>query len=375
MATDACAQASEHYAAARQALPSSPKIERALEESLRAIVARRQREALLQSRLTVAEDAAKRADWYTLLVIVKEIHDLDPGNAAAEQLRLQATKNLAAVPAAQRRTPATPVSSAPITADPMSMPSPLDSGIKPNGDTEHTDSRTPRVVRAAELLEEARRHFESGDLVAAERLAAQSVASHSESSDARYLLERVRAAIIVQGKKDETWRRVTDRLRQANALADQKQYVKAIVMVDEALAINAGHSAAAAMRGRLNDEHAAFETERAAEAARQRRERAAAPALAEARHAFQQSDLIRARYFAESALALAPQFQEARTLLGQIVSAIPAPTDDDTVVIDDPQDTVEFAPVRRSVKDRITELRLKGSAWVRRIGYGTPKDR
>jgi eukaryotic-like serine/threonine-protein kinase len=389
MAEGAFDQASAQYLAARRAVPSSPKIGRAIEACTKAIDDQRAREALLQGRLTVATEAATRADWHALLAIVKEIEELDPGNAAAVRWRLQAMKSLAAeqthlprdgVGRAQATTGSTASSSLPSVASPLEVPSRAisDAGDAERGGGEQLDERTQRVTRAARLRQKAEGHLASGDLVAAERAAAQSVSLNSEHTDTRHLLERTRAAIILQRKKDEKWRRVTELLQRADSLSDRKRYLKALALVDEALAIDATHVGAAAMRTRLSAEHGALEAGKAAEATRRQRLKAAAPALLQARQAFQQRDFVRARWCAESALALAPHSEDARALLAQIVAAIPAPapSDDDTVTLDDPQsDTVEFVPLRPSMRDRITDLCAKASTWLRRRVAAATKDR
>jgi tetratricopeptide (TPR) repeat protein len=343
-------QAAAEYAAAHRAVPSSPAITKAVESCAKAIDEQLERAAHLAARLTIADEAVARSDWAALLTIVNEIQDVDRENATAARLRALALWNLESERARAARTASRP------DTTPKATPTPV-SG------TDEED----RIVRGEHLREEALRHFTAGDLAAAERLASQSVSVNGESNEARHLLERVRTTIRLRARDDENFGRVAELLQRANALADKDNFVEALSIVDEALSIDAGNVTAIALRARVVAQRSAQDAERVTEAARQRGVRIAAPSLRNAQRAFQEGDFERARWYAENALALAPESSEALGLLAQVAAALPAPDPDDTVKLDDPlADTVKVVQWRSSVQERITDFCAHASAWIGR---------
>lgn len=385
--TGALDQAAEQYAAARRAVPASPTIERAIEACYRAIEDRREQEARLQARITLANDAVQRADWPGVLAVVKDIEEIDAGNAVAESLRAQATRNLEAERAKQARERAEREradrdrAEREAAASTPSARAAIEAGERSSGTSgtrrhvagavssvsvgNQTADRGERIARAARLNDEANRYVEAGDLIAAERLASQSVELNAEDKETRHLLERIRTAMTLRGQQDEKWKRVTDLLRRASTLADHKDFAKALAIVDEALLVDATNVNAVTLRARIAGDRVAHDAAKAAEAAREQRARAAAPMLRKAQRAFEAGDLETARWSAESALALAPESNDAMALLARITAAMPVPSPDDTVKFDDPQsDTAQIGPDRSSVLNRVVDIREQASGWL-----------
>jgi hypothetical protein len=361
---------------ARRAVPSSPLIARTIEACADAVQKTREQQAQQQARLALATQAADRSDWETVLAITKELEDGAADNALIVRLRDNAVRGLEADRARQNRTSSTRRPAA------ESAPLPRAAARVPAADASSSDATTlgpgagaepapppeatPTALsaRATELREQATRHLHAGDFTNAERVANEAMTLNTADTESRHLLERVRAAIALRARQEENGRRITDLLKRADALADLKRFDKALALCDEALQIEPTHEGAVATRDRLADEQAAHDAEREREAARERRLRAAAPALQQARRAFEGGDLERARWSAENALALAPESEEAHALLAQIAAATPEPSPDDTVKLSDPQsdETAELAPLQETVQDRV---RNQASSWIR----------
>ena len=360
-------QALRDLDAARCVVPDSAVIARAIETSAAVIRQAREREAQVQAQLARATQAADRGDWDEVLTITKELEKAAAANAAVLRLRETAARHVEAARASQVRTASGRKPAAP--APPPTLPDPAaeETTLGPLPGGQHAPSSQTasggRAARAGELRQQATRHFTAGDLANAERVINEALALEPASEDARQLLGQVRAALTVRAKQEENGRRIADLLKRADALADLKRFEKALALCDDAIRIEPTHEGAVATRTRLADERAAFDADREREAARQQRLRACGPALQQARKAFDEGDLERARWCAENALAMAPESTDAQELLAQIAAATPAPSDDDTVKISDASDeTAELAPLQESVPDRV---RHQASSWIR----------
>jgi serine/threonine protein kinase len=342
-------QATAEYAAARRDAPSSPVIAQAIDRCSKALDERRERDARLAARLTVANEAAARSDWTALLAIVGEIQEVDRENASAARLRELALQNL------DTQRPRARGSSRRTTTAKAAPPS-VDGGPPDN-----------RIAHAKRLHEEALRHFTAGTLINAERLASQSVSMNAEDKDARHLLERVRTAISLQGRQGDGSRRLAELLRDASALADNLNFDEALKIVDEALSMGPNDVTAIALRARVVAQRSARDAKRVSEAARQRRTRIAAPSLQEAHRAFDEGDFERAKWSAESALAHDPDSSDALALLAQVAAVVPAADPDDTVKLDDPEaDTVKVRQWHSSMQERLSDVLGQTSTWIRR---------
>lgn len=355
--------------AARRAVPDSAVIARAIETSAAVIREARDREAHVQAQLARATQAADRGDWEEALTITRELEQAAAGNVAVLRLRETAVRHVEAARAGEVRTSsgrragagaapaATPhdPSADETTLGPLAAAPPAPSGqTAPGG----------RAAKAEQLRQQAARHFAAGDLANAERVVHEVLTLEPASKEARQLLEQVRAALTVRARQEENGRRIANLLKRADALADLKRFEKALALCDDALRIEPTHEGALATRNRLSEEQAGFDADREREAARQQRLRACAPALQQARKAFEEGDLERARWCAENALAMAPESTDAHELLAQISAAMPVPSDDDTVKLSDlaSDDTAELAPLQESVQERV---RHQASSWLR----------
>jgi serine/threonine-protein kinase len=347
-------QALKELDAARRLAGESRAISATLEQCAKAVQKIREREAHVQARLSVATNAAEREDWEGVLAIIKELDEHAVQNAAITRLRDDAHKQLEARRLRQARAAETPPA-APAPAPAMPPRSSgkhaaaAAAGAQESGGADHGASgvRSERTARGTHLRNEAVRSLAAGDLVNAERLAAEAVALHSSDKEAAQLLARVRAAIALRAAHEQNARRVADLLARANAHAAKREFSQALALCDEALEIDPMSVEGLTTRARLADEKAAEEAARTADAARQRRIVAATPALKQARQALQDKDFERARWCAENAVALAPDWAEAQTVLAEILKATPEASPDDTVKLNDSQsdETAELAPL------------------------------
>lgn len=366
--------AAEKLAGARVAVPSSMAIARASESCAVAIDAQRERQALLQTKLTLARDAASRGEWTTVFTITTEIEDIDPQSATAYRLRSDALKNLAAPPGAERPSAARPprqtTSGTRLRAAAAHPEDDTTNGEHAYAPTEETYLDLPSEERTrtiARLNADALHSFQTGDLVAAEQLAAQSVALDGEDEEGRHLLERIRTELAVQSDKDSRTHDIGELLRRSAALADRKEFDKALKLADDALKLDPSHGEALDLRTRVSSERESHAAEAAAATARVRRARAAAPALSEARRALAAREFDRARWSAESALALDPDSADAPVLLAQIAQAMPQSSGDDTVKLGEPEsDTAIMTWREATVAQRFAQLREQAVFWLRR---------
>jgi tetratricopeptide (TPR) repeat protein len=343
------------FEVARRHAPTSPVIAAAFDACAEALQKIRERDAQLQARLTLATQAAERADWEAVLAVVKELDDLNASSAVITRLRDEATRQLEAQRARQARANSSRTAAAQTPASPSGRHTAV-----PAGAAEHAD----RTSRSVQLRQQAVRALIAGDLPAAERFASDAVTLNGADREARHLLERVRAALTLRAAQEEARRRVAELLARAASMAGEGQFEAAIDACDRALEIDPTSVDAITARARVAEEHAARQTAHAEEQAVDRRVRAATPALQQARVALEGGDLERARWCAENALALAPDWSEAQTLLAQIAASMPEPSADDTVKLGDPvsDETAELAPFRDVVPDTADD---RGSNWSR----------
>jgi tetratricopeptide (TPR) repeat protein len=352
---------------ARRAVPDSAVITRAVEASAAVLREAREREAHVQAQLALATEAADRGDWDEALKITRELERAAAGNVAVLRLREAAVRHVEAARADEGR----PASSRKVAA--AGGPTPRDPSLEdttlgpvppPHHPPSGPAASDGRAAKAAQLRQQAARHFAAGDLANAERVINEALALEPAVTEARQLLEQVRTALTVRARQEENGRRIADLLKRADKLAELKRFEKALALCDDALRIEPTHEGAVATRNRLAEERAGFDADREREAARRQRLRACAPALQQARKAFDEGDLERARWCAENALAMAPESPDAQELLAQITAAMPVPSDDDTVKLSDPasDDTAELAPLQESVPDRV---RHQASSWIR----------
>lgn len=364
-------EALREFDAARRLVAHSPLIQRAIEGCAEEVRKIREREAEIQARLGLAREASERADWDTVLAIVNELHAMRAVHPLIARLRDDAVRNLEIQRARQTRggsgkRPAATSGTSPGggTRTPRPAPPPA----PPPSSAADADTTLPMIEvsgRAAELRARAIRQLTGGELINAEVSANEALTLDSTDEESRHLLERVRTTITLRARQEENGRRIVELLKRADALAETGRFDKALALCDEALAIEPTHEGAMAARSRLADEQQTHEADRAREAARQRRLQAATPAMQQSRRAFEAGDLERARWCAENALALAPDWNEAQALLAEIAAAMPAPSADDTVKLGDPQsdETAELAPMpQQSVPDRV---RSQASSWMR----------
>jgi serine/threonine protein kinase len=361
-------QALKEYDVARRIVPSSRVVARGVDACAEAVRKARERDAQLQARLTMATQAAERADWDGVLAIARDLEAIDPGNPMVARLRNDAIRNRDAERARQAR-PGSGKKAAASSAPPKSSGKHVAAAAAASGShaadagAEHeSPPRTERTARAAHLRQEAVRHLTSGDLASAERFASEAVALHGTDKEARHLLESVRAAIALRAQQEENALRVADLLAQADELAAAHQFDQAFALCDEALAIAPTHVDGIATRARIAEQHAAYEESLTTDLAQKRRIQSATPALTQARRALEEGDFERARWCAENALALAPDWTDAQTLLATITASAPVSSEDDTVKLGDPDsdETAELAPI---VHD---ETRHESSGWMRR---------
>ncbi len=228
------------------------------------------------------------------------------------------------------------------------------------------EERADRLAKASRLAGEAKALLEADDLPKAEACAAQAVGLNAEDRDFRHLLEGIRAAAKLRKERDERERKVTELIEHATRLGDGKSFAKALAAVDKALVIDVGHVRAADLRARLAADAAVHEAALQAEAMRQRRLRAAAPALREAQKALAAGDMARAKWAAENALAQAPGSPEILALLADITAKTPAKTDEDTAILLVDDGTVRIVPVAGSLQDVAADLRDRASTLLRR---------
>jgi serine/threonine-protein kinase len=334
--------AASRFAAARRAVAGSPAITREIELCTRAMDQRREQDVLLQGRLSSAADALGRQEWQTVIAIASDIDRISPGNADAERLRVQASRALEQERSRQAR------------------------------DQQAALERVQRMAEATRFFTEAQRKFDERDLPGAERCAAQSVALNSEDTIARELLDRIRTTIKIQAERVETAKRVAELMAQARRLAEQKKFSKALAALDTALTADVGNAAAADLRARIDAERAADEAAQQAEAARQRRLKAATPAMREARRALASGDPLRARWAAENARAQAPDSPEVQALIDEIMAAAPDVSLDQTSSIDalGSEDTANLAPAQASLQNRAADLKDRASSFLRRFQRG-----
>jgi tetratricopeptide (TPR) repeat protein len=363
-------QALREFDAARRLVPGSPLIDRAIEASAEEVRKLREREAEIQARLSLAQEAAERAEWETVLTVVSELQEMQAVHPLIARLHDDAVRNLEIQRARQTRggsgkRPAATSGTSPGAGTRVPRPAPPAPPIDAvPGDADTTLPMIEVTGRAAELRARAIRQLTGGELAKAEVSANEALTLNSADEESRHLLERVRTTITLRARQEENGRRVVELLKRADALAESRQFDKALALCDEALGIEPTHEGAIAARARLADEHETHQADREREAGRQRRLQAAAPALQQARRAFADGDLERARWCAENALALAPDSTDAQALLAEITAAMPAPSADDTVKLGDPQsdETAELAPMQQTVQDRV---RSQASSWMR----------
>ncbi|MEO5739627.1 MAG: protein kinase, partial [Vicinamibacterales bacterium] len=266
-------QAAERLAAARRAVPSSPRIARDIEGCAHAIEQRREQEALLDSRLKLAEEVAARRDWAGVLAIVSEVEDIDSGNVHAGRLRVHARQGLDTDRERTERDRSQRLASAAVNeARRAAAEGRSDEGVtaleaylqaNPNApvvadaietlrrDAQAAVVRADHVTRAASLIEQARRQFAESNLADAEQTAAQSIALNGEDQDARRLLADIRTAIHVKAEKQNLSRRVEDLLARARQLAARNNFAKALAAADEALKLDVEHPDATQLRARI----------------------------------------------------------------------------------------------------------------------------
>jgi serine/threonine-protein kinase len=333
--------AAARFAAARRAVPSSPAIAREIEVCARGMEQRHEHDVLLQGRLRSAAEALSRQDWQAVIAIASDIDRVSPGNAEAERLRAQAARALEQERDRQAR------------------------------DQQAASERAQRMADAARFFAEAQRKFTDRDLAGAERCAAQSVALNGDEAAARDLLDRIRTTIKIQAERVETARRVADLMTQARRFAELKHFRKALAALDSALTADVGNAAAADLRARIDAERVAFEAAEQAEAARQRRLKAAIPAMRESRRALAAGDHVRARWAAENARAQAPDAPEVLALLDEIAAVAPDVSLDQTSSLDAlSEDTASLAPPASSLQDRAADLKDRASSLLRRFQKG-----
>jgi serine/threonine-protein kinase len=331
------------FAAARRAIPASPAITRELDACARVLAQRREQEALIEQRLKSATEAAARQDWQTVLAIAATVEELHPGNAEAGRLRAQAMRTIESERERQVR------------------------------ERQSAVERAQRAAEASRLMADAEQQFADNDFVAAERSAAQAVAINGDDAACRELLDRIRTAVRVQKEREAIARRVADAVAQARRFAEQKKFARALQSVDAALAADVTNAGAADLRAEIARAQAAFEATEEAEAARQRRLKAAAPALREARRALAARDYARARWAAENALAQAPDAAEIFALLQEIAAVGPPAAVDETSSLDvaKSDDTASLAPSSSSSLQVVASgLRMKASGILRRFQKG-----
>lgn len=350
----------KEFEAARRLAPESPLIAAAVDECAEALQKIRERDAQLQARLTMAQQAAERADWDAVLAIVKDLDELNASSPVVARLRDEATRQIEAQKLRQARSSSSRATATSSSAS--QSPSGRHTAAAPVSGG--TGAHSERTARGVQLRQQAVRALIAGDLPVAERFAAEAVTFNGADREARHLLERVRAALALRTAQEEGRRRVADLLDRAASLASHGQFTQALALCDEALEIDPTHVEAIATRARVAEEDAAQEAERAMEHASTHRIRAATPSLEQARRAFEGGDLERARWCAENALALAPDWSEARALLAEIAAVMPESSPDDTVRLGDAvsDETAQLAPLRDEVPDTGDD---RGPAWSR----------
>jgi tetratricopeptide (TPR) repeat protein len=357
---------------ARRLAPASGVIASAIEECADALQKIRERDAQLQARLTLATEASERGDWDAVLAIAKELDELNASSPVIARLRNEATRQLesqrqrlaraAAARAAANPAPAPRPSGRHMAATSAAAGDSADGG-------EQGQSRSERTARGGQARKEAVRALIAGDLTNAEKLASEAVALNGADREARHLLESVRAAITLRAAQENNARRVTDLMMRAQTLAEEQKFEDALSCCDEALQIDPTNVQAIASRLRIAEDMAVHDEKRAADEATGQRLHAAAPALKQAKHAFENGDLERARWCAENALALAPDWSDAQALLTEITAAIPEPSPDDTVKLSDPQsdETAELAPLRDTASDVADDAGTQRPRWWRPV--------
>jgi serine/threonine-protein kinase len=331
--------AATKFAAARRAAPLSPAIAREIDACARAIEQRHEQDLLLQGRLASAAEALARQDWKTVIAVASDIERISPAHAEAERLRVLAARALE-----QER----------------------DRNAR---DQQVALERAQRKAEASRFFAEAQRKFDDRDLPGAERCATQSVALNSEDTLARELLDRIRTTIKIQAERVETAKRVAELMAQARRLADQHKYAKALAALDTALTADVGNAAAAELRARIDADRAAFEASQQAEAARQKRLRAATPAMREARRALTAGDPVRARWAAENARAQAPDSPEVLALLEEVRAAAAAMSPEliSSVAAPGSEDTANLAAAPSPVQNRAADLKDRAANFLRRF--------
>ena len=283
----------------------------------------RKREARLQISLSAAQAAAARSDWTTLIALTEDVNEIDPGNAVAAALQAEARRQLHAKAPDPDATIVVVEDAHEISPAPAPSAAPAFMG---DHSTRQTDQRlaggTARLP-AAELP-----------------AAAAGPAPPPVLADQHDRRSGGQPSVAERAARETHDRRVDNLLRKATECAEQKDYEKALGAITELLAIEPAHAEAAALRARFSAEQGAQQAATAAASLRQRRLRAAAPALRAAESAFAAGDFDRARWSAEAALALAPECAEATGLLARIAAATPAAAadDDDTVKLNDPNE-------------------------------------
>jgi tetratricopeptide (TPR) repeat protein len=328
-------QALRELDTARRAMPDSAAIARAIDKSSEVLRKERERDAEAQARLAVAKEVAERE--------------------VARAGHVRAAKGPKIAPPSTTRTPPRDASDDETTLGPLAAP-PASSQT----------TAGQKAERAAQLRQQAARHFKARDLANAERVINEALTLEPANKDARHLLEQVRAGLVLRSKEEENGRRIADLIKRADALAALQRFDKALALCDDALRIEPTHEGAVQTRNRIAHDKEMFDADRERDAAKERRRRACTPALQQARRAFEEGDLERARWCAENALALAPDSTEAQELLAEITAAIPPPSDDDTVKMSDAasDETAQLAPLQEqdSVQERV---RNQASNWIR----------
>ena len=347
------------------------------------------RSARLASRLALAQNAAARRDWDAVFSLTAEIEEIDAGNVEAETLRSHAKRSVDAErqqvsrerSQQQARVAIDEARSAALEGRFKQGIAVLETCLAANADApgvrealdglrheqQAATDQAERIDRAGRLAAEALRQFEAGDLTGAEQHASQAVTLNAADTDARHLLERIQRELRLHAEREQKQSHVAALMLRANEVAARGNFNKALSLVDEALTVDVAHAGAAQLRARITADRAAHEAAEMAEASRQRRARAAAPAVREARRALAAGDTARARWVAESALAQAPESPEVAALLEQIAAATPEPSPDDTVKLVGPDsgDTAKLG-VPSTLQDLAVDFTGRATAAMRR---------
>ncbi len=224
------------------------------------------------------------------------------------------------------------------------------------------------LLQTAKALAAQHRQQEGERLAALE---AERVSREEAAAALRSAAEQARVVMLAAAEEADQARRVEDLLKRAAAAGERKKFDRALALVGEAQALAPLDTRAVALHAELETARTASDAERHRSEEKARRERAAAPALREARKALAAGEHVRVRWAAENALAVAPGHPEARALLATLEAApAPAVSGDDTVSVPASRPSEDTARLRSqgdSLGILVADVRTKAMTWWRRV--------